>query len=334
MTMRRLGIFGCGAIAELFYKPALLKLRRQGWSIACFDQDLGRARAYAAELKADAFASRSTAPPALVLDAAIVATPPASHTALVEELLVGGTHVLCEKPFVLHPQEGHRLVRLADERRLVLAVNQTRRFHPNARLAREIIASGGLGRVERIEVREGLKFNWPTRTGFHFLATAQRSGILSDQGSHIFDQLAWMIGERLEPLAVVTDGYAGPEASACVDFAAGSATGTAVLTWLMKLPTRTHLRCAQGSIVLDDNWNRILLEDAAGLRTVWAKDRATSPATFGLRVVSDFLAGAQDGGSPAASASSVMPSIEFLDEAYHAARAAWPLVASPDGEPA
>src|SRR5687768_18501613 len=62
------------------------------------------------------------------LDALLVATPSKSHGALVEKAIGAGLHVFCEKPFILDPMEGSRLVEAAERARLVTQVGYLYRF--------------------------------------------------------------------------------------------------------------------------------------------------------------------------------------------------------------
>src|SRR6185503_15210673 len=49
-------------------------------------------------------------------DVVVIATPTATHYALVREALEAGAHVLCEKPLCVKPEDADALVRLAAER--------------------------------------------------------------------------------------------------------------------------------------------------------------------------------------------------------------------------
>jgi predicted dehydrogenase len=62
-------------------------------------------------------------------DAVSVATPTATHFGIARELLVGGAHVLVEKPITETPAEARELIRLAAERGRVLQVGHLERFN-------------------------------------------------------------------------------------------------------------------------------------------------------------------------------------------------------------
>ena len=64
------------------------------------------------------------------VDAAIVATPTCSHSAVASDLIRGGVHVLVEKPITATLQEAEELVQLARRRQAVLQVGHVERFNP------------------------------------------------------------------------------------------------------------------------------------------------------------------------------------------------------------
>jgi predicted dehydrogenase len=62
--------------------------------------------------------------------AASIVTPTVTHFEIARKLLEAGRHVLVEKPMTDNAEEAGELVRLAQERRLVLQVGHVERFNP------------------------------------------------------------------------------------------------------------------------------------------------------------------------------------------------------------
>ena len=88
------------------------------------------------------------------VEGVVIGTAPASHAALIREALVLGRHVLTEKPFVMDPNEGEKLVTLACGKRLVLAIVHNFQF---ARSMRRLIAdlqAGRYGALRFIHARQ------------------------------------------------------------------------------------------------------------------------------------------------------------------------------------
>jgi predicted dehydrogenase len=81
------------------------------------------------------------------LDAAVVATPPATHFQIARDCLEQGLHTLVEKPLTLASADAQELVDLAQDRDLRLMVGHTFEYNPAVRALKKIIESGELGQV-------------------------------------------------------------------------------------------------------------------------------------------------------------------------------------------
>ena len=79
-----------------------------------------------------------------------IATPAASHGALVRRALLAGKDVFVEKPLCLSVEEARDLVALASDRRLVLMVGHLLWYHPAVVRLNELIRAGELGRIRYI----------------------------------------------------------------------------------------------------------------------------------------------------------------------------------------
>lgn len=81
------------------------------------------------------------------IDAVVVATPIRTHHRMAKAALLAGKHVLVEKPLTATVAEAQELVKIADERGLVLMVGHTFEYNAAIRVLRDIVASGDLGDV-------------------------------------------------------------------------------------------------------------------------------------------------------------------------------------------
>ncbi|MBA4371181.1 MAG: hypothetical protein C0418_06370 [Coriobacteriaceae bacterium] len=81
------------------------------------------------------------------LDAVIVATSAPSHHVVARQVLEAGKHCFVEKPLTLTSADAEDLVKLAEERGLVLMVGHLMVYHSAVRWIRDCIASGELGDV-------------------------------------------------------------------------------------------------------------------------------------------------------------------------------------------
>jgi UDP-2-acetamido-3-amino-2,3-dideoxy-glucuronate N-acetyltransferase len=87
------------------------------------------------------------------IKAVVIATPAETHYALAKEALLAGKHVFVEKPVALMQEEGQELVELADENKLILMVGHILHYHPAVRKLKELIDTGELGKMVKLELR-------------------------------------------------------------------------------------------------------------------------------------------------------------------------------------
>lgn len=87
------------------------------------------------------------------LDAVVVATPTSTHAEIVRYALASGLHVLCEKPLCSSVDEGQDLVRLSEEKGLVLMVGHVFLFNAGIVKLRQLIADDELGTIRYIACR-------------------------------------------------------------------------------------------------------------------------------------------------------------------------------------
>ena len=115
---------------------------------------------------------------------------PAERYPMIETALRAGKHVLSQKPFVIDLDAGARLCDLADEKGVVLAVNQNGRWAPHLSWMREAVRGGLVGDVHAVDISIHWNHGWIKGTAFEDLQDL----ILYDFGVHWFDFLASLIG--------------------------------------------------------------------------------------------------------------------------------------------
>jgi len=80
----------------------------------------------------------------------VISTPAETHFNLARESLLVGKHVFVEKPLVLKEAEAEELIALAKEKNRVLMVGHLLQYHPVFVRLKELVLSGGLGRINYI----------------------------------------------------------------------------------------------------------------------------------------------------------------------------------------
>lgn len=81
------------------------------------------------------------------IDAVVIATPAASHYAITRSALLHSKDVFVEKPLALNLEEGEELVRIAEEKSLILMVGHILNYHPAVLKLKGLIDSGSLGQI-------------------------------------------------------------------------------------------------------------------------------------------------------------------------------------------
>lgn len=81
------------------------------------------------------------------IHAVVVSTPTRTHYRIAKDALLAGRHVLCEKPISYCSQEGRELIRLAEERQLLLMVGHVFLFNNGILKLKELLTGGEIGRL-------------------------------------------------------------------------------------------------------------------------------------------------------------------------------------------
>jgi UDP-2-acetamido-3-amino-2,3-dideoxy-glucuronate N-acetyltransferase len=84
------------------------------------------------------------------IQAVVIATPAETHFVLAREVLLAGKHVFVEKPLVLYENEAEELIKLSEEKKVVLMVGHLLQYHPVFVRLRELAAKGELGRINYV----------------------------------------------------------------------------------------------------------------------------------------------------------------------------------------
>ncbi|SUA77951.1 Glucose--fructose oxidoreductase precursor [Nocardia otitidiscaviarum] len=147
----RIGILGAARIAP----AALIAPARRNREVAVTAvaaRDRARADRFAAKNGiAGVHDSYSTLIAAPDVDAVYIPLPNGLHGRWTAAALRAGKHVLCEKPFTANAAEAREIAELAADSDRVVMEAFHYRYHPLVTAAEEIIASGELGRLLRVE---------------------------------------------------------------------------------------------------------------------------------------------------------------------------------------
>ena len=331
---KRVAVVGCGLIAQRSHIPALLRQPRVRLTVLC-DQSRDRADALRRELGVACDVVASVEDIAGRADAAIIATPNASHADLAKRLLRQGIDVLCEKPLALSVGEGEEVVAVADEAGRVLSVGFVHRFHETTRLLRSIIDDGLIGAVQRYDLQLGVKFEWAAVSQFYFNRELAGGGVLISEGVHWLDRLVHWFGPARVTRAL-DNNQGGIETDMELDLSHGAGVhGTARFSWLYELRNTLRVIGTDGyAVVAKDDRSSVAVHryDRPAFR--WDVKLAASverpPQGYFDLQLEDFLDATDGRRSPVASGRDALGSVDIIEQAYGIAQPqchSWAVVA-------
>ncbi len=248
----RVAIVGCGAVAHVYYAPALAALEHDGTAtvVAAFDPDTGTASAFCSRLDRARAVSSLDAVIAAHPDVVVIASSPRYHAEQTVAAVSGGCDVFCEKPLAIDRAQGENMVAAAATAGRRVFVGLVRRQFPATRAIHRLVRSGALGDIRSVECFEGGPFAWPVRSTEYFRPVAGNGGVLQDIGTHCLDLLVWWLGAPTS-LSYADDAMGGVEANCSIDLAFGSAQVKVRLSRDWARPNRYVLRGDRGWIA----WN-------------------------------------------------------------------------------
>lgn len=191
----RIGILGAARIAPAaVVRPARGHDEVSVTAVAARDET--RARAFADKHRIPrAYGSYETLIADPEIDAIYNPLPNGLHGKWTRAALEAGKHVLCEKPFTANAEEAREIADLADASGLVVAEAFHYRYHPFALRVEEIIASGELGRLTRVEASSCF---WLPKFSDIRYDYALAGGSLMDLGSYAVDMVRTFGGDTPE----------------------------------------------------------------------------------------------------------------------------------------
>lgn len=120
-------------------------------------------------------------------DCVIIATPTSFHADIIRYAMERGIHVFVEKPFCLKLEDGHEMVKLAKDHKLVNQVGFHNRFIAAFQEAKRLIHAGAIGNVYHFTgeaygpvVLKPKGSTWRTKS-------SEGGGCLYDYASHVID---------------------------------------------------------------------------------------------------------------------------------------------------
>ena len=231
----RIGILGTARVAPL----ALIKPAEGNGEVvvaAVASRDVSRAQAFAGEHGiAGVYGSYEALIADPDLDAIYNPLPTGLHGRWTRAALDAGKHVLCEKPFTANAAEAREIAELAAKSDRVVMEAIHYRYHPFAGRVGQIIASGELGKLERVEAASCY---WQPKLSDIRYNYCLAGGALMDVGCYAVDMVRTFGGSTPEVVSAQAK-LSGPEIDRAMDaelrFAGGHTARIRCALWSSNL---------------------------------------------------------------------------------------------------
>jgi len=206
MTGRRirLGIAGLGRAFQLML-PTFVADPRVELVAGADPREEARAR-FTADFGGAAYASVEKLCADRNVEALYIATPHQFHAANVIAAAEHGKHVLVEKPMALTLDECRAMIEATERAGVQLVIGHSHSFDPPIQRAREIIASGAVGRLRMINALNFTDFLYRPRRREE-LSTQEGGGVLYNQAPHHVEMIRLLGGGKVKSVRALTGAW-------------------------------------------------------------------------------------------------------------------------------
>ena len=203
----KVGIIGCGGIANGKHMPSLAKIKEIEMIAFC-DLEIEKAEAAAKEYgneKAKVYTDYKELLKDESIDVVHVCTPNRSHSSITVDVLEAGKHAMCEKPMAKTSEEARKMLEAANRTGKKLTIGYQNRFRGDSRYLKNICDNGDLGDIYFAKAHAIRRRAVPT-WGVFLNEFEQGGGPLIDIGTHALDLTLWMLN-NYKPKYVVGNVY-------------------------------------------------------------------------------------------------------------------------------
>lgn len=204
----RIGIIGCGGIANGKHMPSLKALGKRVELVAFCDLIEERAQKAAKEYgtpDAKVYTDYKELLKDETIEVVHVLTPNRSHAEISIDSMKAGKHVMCEKPMAKSAADAMKMVEVAKETGKKLTIGYQHRHKKQATYLKNLIKRGDLGDIYYAKahaIRRRGTPNW----GVFLNEYEQGGGPLIDIGTHSLDLTLWLM-DNYKPKMVVGTKY-------------------------------------------------------------------------------------------------------------------------------
>ena len=190
----RIGIIGCGGIANGKHMPSLKRLPNVEMVAFCdiVEERAVKAAADYGVAGAKVYTDYKELLKDKTIDVIHVLTPNKSHSFITVDALESGKHVMCEKPMAKSTAEAQKMVDAAKKSGKLLTIGYQNRQRPDSLYLKQLCEDGELGDIYYAKAHAIRRRAVPT-WGVFLNEDEQGGGPLIDIGTHALDLALWMM---------------------------------------------------------------------------------------------------------------------------------------------
>lgn len=194
MDKIRIGIIGCGGIANGKHMPSLKKIGKAEMVAFCdiIPERAEKAKADYGTPDAKVYTDYRELLEDKTIDVVHVCTPNRSHSFITVDALEAGKDVMCEKPMAINSVEAKKMIDAAHRTGRLLTIGYQSRQRNDAQLMKQECLDGTFGEIyyaKAIAIRRRAVPTW----GVFMNEYEQGGGPLIDIGTHALDLTLWMM---------------------------------------------------------------------------------------------------------------------------------------------
>ncbi len=230
MNKINVGVIGAGRIGRVHAQNLAYRIPEANL-VAISDVIVEAAQKLGAELGVAAYQDHRRILDDPAVDAVLICSSTDTHAPFMEEAALAGKQIFCEKPIALDLKAIDHALQVVDQAGVKLQIGFNRRFDPNFRRVRDVVAAGQIGRPQilRITSRD------PSPPPIAYVQVS--GGIFLDMTIHDFDMARFLMGQEVERVYAAAGVMVDPRIGQAGD------VDTAVIT----------LHFADGSLGVIDN---------------------------------------------------------------------------------
>jgi predicted dehydrogenase/nucleoside-diphosphate-sugar epimerase len=330
----RIAVVGCGAVTSNSLLPVLAG-HEHVRIVALVDRDRARAQALADAYGLSGVATDTVGITRADVDGVVLATPPAHHAPATLELIARGLHVFVEKPMATRLEDAEAMVAAAARQQVALSVGLYRRLLPVTRLLRGLLEGELLGRPVSVDIEEGGEYSWELATLTVLTREGGGGGVLIDLGSHLLDQLCFLLPGTVALKRYADNARGGVETDCEIDLELSTRWGLVPaairLSRTRQLRGSVRVECEGGTLeLLRGDFCSLLVHTKPGtaldavagaarpvtVTAAWSDEREIVGYKAFRNELDDWIAAATAGREPELSGRSVLQTVRVVDECY------------------